>query len=275
MNSQELVDRITSDRSHGATELALLAIDGLAELARAGAGDPDGLRRILATLLPRLQSCRPSMVALHNLLQRIRDGLADSPGGQPGDYPNRVVALCRQVSSQARQAQTEAVLHMLALVQPGDVVMTHSVSSTIKLLCSKLAETRAGIRLIATESRPGYEGRLLAAYARDLGLPVTFITEAQVDLLVQEADKVIVGADSVLPDGSIINKVGTVSLALSARFRDRPFYVCAESFKIKSTEEFVLEQMSPDELGLQLPGLDTRNYYFERVPAGLITRWVR
>ena len=90
-----------------------------------------------------------------------------------------------------------------------------------------------------------------------------------------EGSKVVVGADAVLADGSIINKCGTNLMALSARYHSVPFYVCAESFKQKSDNEYELEQMSGDELKLELASVKLSNIYFERLPSELITRWVR
>lgn len=42
---------------------------------------------------------------------------------------------------------------------------------------------------------------------------------------------VLVGAEGVVESGGIINKIGTYTMALSARAMNKPFYVVAESFK--------------------------------------------
>jgi len=89
-----------------------------------------------------------------------------------------------------------------------------------------------------------------------------------------KVNKVVVGADAVLADGSIINKCGTNVMALSARYHSVPFYVCAESFKLKTSNDYELEQMSGNELKLNVPGVETSNIYFERLPPELITQWV-
>ncbi|MCB1669797.1 MAG: hypothetical protein R3F41_08710 [Gammaproteobacteria bacterium] len=142
-------------------------------------------------------------------------------------------------------------------------------------LSSRLASENPPARLEVTESRSGYEGRQLAAFAADLGIPVTFITDAQIALFVPTADKVVVGADTVLADGSIINKSGTTLMALAAHYYGVPFYVCAESFKQSSDNQLSLEEMQAAELGYRQPGVKVRNVYFERVPAELITHWIR
>ena len=86
-------------------------------------------------------------------------------------------------------------------------------------------------------------------------------------LLMPETDKVLLGADTVLADGSIINKVGSSLMALSAAHHRAPVHVCAEEFKQLDRQDCELEQMDPAELGLSLEGVDVRNTWFERIPS--------
>ena len=46
------------------------------------------------------------------------------------------------------------------------------------------------------------------------GLKVDMITDAMAGIFVPKADAVIVGADAVLNNGNVINKAGSLSLAL-------------------------------------------------------------
>lgn len=275
MGPQELLDFVSRDRSHGSTELALLTLQGIAALG--SAQNPEhasGLRPALMALIPELQDSRPSMIALQNLLQQLYDPIAETAENEQRQFSSRVHGICEQIIRQTRDKQASIVSSMAKLIAPDDVIMTHSLSSTFRQLCQRLAEGECQNRIVITESRPGNEGKLQAEFVADLGISVTFITEAQIDLFVPRADKVILGADTVLKDGSVINKVGTVSMALSARYHGVPLYVCAESFKQKADNEFRLEEMASDELGFSHPGVEVRNIYFERLPADLIARWV-
>lgn len=44
-------------------------------------------------------------------------------------------------------------------------------------------------------------------------------------------DMVLVGAEGVVENGGVINKLGTYQAALSAHCHNTPFYVAAESYK--------------------------------------------
>ncbi len=261
MKAHKLVEFVATDRTHGATELALWVLDAIATLARdSDAVDSANLRTTILDLIPVLQNTRPSMITLQNLLQQLHIALLASVDDQAAQgFRARVISHCETVSQLAREMQTAVVETMLALIARDDVIMTHSYSSTVRMLCSRLAAADLDVGIIATESRPGNEGRRLATYAAGLGLPVTFITEAQIHLFMPRADMVVVGADTVLADGSIINKAGTSLMALSARYYGVPCYVCAESFKQKADNSFSLEEMQAEELGFQHPGVEVRN----------------
>lgn len=53
-------------------------------------------------------------------------------------------------------------------------------------------------------------------------------------------DCVFVGAEAVLENGGIVNRIGTFTAALCAKAYNKPFYVFAESLKF--LKRFPLEQ---------------------------------
>jgi len=64
-----------------------------------------------------------------------------------------------------------------------------------------------------------------------LGLRVFVAEDAAVQLAVRRSEASVVGADTVLADGSIINKAGTFLLALTSKEAGKPFIATAESIK--------------------------------------------
>ena len=47
----------------------------------------------------------------------------------------------------------------------------------------------------------------------------------------ENIDFVLTGADAVVENGGIINRIGSYTVAIAAKAHGRPFYVLAESFK--------------------------------------------
>jgi translation initiation factor 2B subunit (eIF-2B alpha/beta/delta family) len=77
----------------------------------------------------------------------------------------------------------------------------------------------------------------------------------------------------VRADGSLVNKIGSLPLALCARHAGIHVYVLCEHLKIAPTGwPLTLEEMDPAELlPAVTPHLGARNVYFDHTPADLIT----
>jgi len=84
-------------------------------------------------------------------------------------------------------------------------------------------------------------------------IPVTLITDTMVGYVMQNrmVSRVIVGADRVLARGHVINKIGTLAVAILANHFRIPFYAAAphSSFDLKARpSEVVIEERDPREV---------------------------
>jgi translation initiation factor 2B subunit (eIF-2B alpha/beta/delta family) len=82
-----------------------------------------------------------------------------------------------------------------------------------------------------------------------------------------------VGADAVSPAG-LINKTGTLALALAARAFGKPLYALCASTKLVGMGWEPPEEppRDPAEIAdVSIPNLGVRNRYFERTPLELVT----
>ena len=265
---------LEQDLSRGASALADQALVEVARFAReCPVPDTAALVAELTLLADELAGTRPGMVVIANGLAAWRQtlpALSSLPLEQARQRAGEQAEAVRQQRVAARRA---VVANTLASLQPGTTLMTHSHSGAVEALFAACAETGLAVSAILTESRPGYEGHALAARLSALSIPVQLITDAQMALFVGQADRVVLGADTVLADGSVINKAGSALLALAAREAGVPVWVLADHFKT-ATQEAVdgcHEEKAADELGApSLPGVRVRNCYFEVVPAALI-----
>lgn len=116
-------------------------------------------------------------------------------------------------------------------VRDGDTIMTHCNSAAaISIMATAHAQGKE-ISVIATESRPRWQGHLTMEQLDKLGIKTTLIVDSAVRFLMKEADLVIVGADAVTVNGSVINKIGTSQLALAAREARTNVIIAAETYK--------------------------------------------
>lgn len=278
MNPTEFNQKIAevrNDRDRGASELARYCLDILAWAARELPVDEvTPWRETLFRFACELAETRPSMAPIANLLRQWREALARDCIMELPLARHTAVARAEALIALSRRAVIECADHTAGLLGSNRTVMTHSFSSTVLEVCRLLKDT--GLRMIVTESRPREEGRQLARQLSSWGVPTTYITDAQMGVFVARADAVLVGADSLLADGAIVNKAGTHLLALAAQENKVAFYVCCESFKRhEAGESPAMEEMSQTELGVpDWPAVTVRNVYFEVTPARLVSAWI-
>lgn len=268
------VEELRADHASGASALSRRAARALAQAAqKAPASAPRELLQRLKEAAVALAGARPSMVAVANTVGLLLADARDQGGRADVGSLRRYVADRAQQIEELWQGTLGVIAANTAPLLPS-VVMTHSHSSTV--LSSLTAEAASDRRVIVCEGRPLLEGRRLARELAAAGLDVTLITDAQAGALMAEAEAVLVGADAVLADGSVVNKAGTYLLALAAHDHHLPFYVACETLKVSAERVWggavALEEKEPEEvLPEDIPGVSVRNVYFDRTPASLVT----
>ncbi len=124
-----------------------------------------------------------------------------------------------------------------------------------------------------SESRPQFEGRILAEALAQNGIEINLFTEAQTPAVVERSDCVIIGADKILPDGSAVNKTGSRNLAVNAKYFKKPFFVLGSKKKISDSDEYDEGLHKQDEIYTNSDNSLIRitNNYFERIEPSLVT----
>ncbi len=151
-------------------------------------------------------------------------------------------------------------------------ILTISNSKTVFEILRKLRTENCKL-LTVSESRPKLEGRILAKKLNKEKISVALITEAMSASYVRKCDCVIIGADTVLRNRSVVNKVGSFQLALLCNYFQKPFYVITEKSKFSLKNEFKQIGESTEEIWKDAPkGVAIKNIYFEKIPASLISK---
>lgn len=279
--------RVRADREHGASWLAREVALALGSAAAAtppdDAASDQGVAQMagaLRRIARELAQARPSMAALATTVARVC-----AAGWPPGTRPPapddaisaraalaRVRAEAQRLAAAWDAAAGAIATHARPLLR--GVVLTHSRSGTVERVLTLLATPPTAITgAFVTESRPGGEGVATARALASTGIPVTLVADAAVGLIAGQAGCVVVGADSVRSDGSLVNKVGSYPLALAAHAAGVPVFVLCETLKIApSGWPLILEEMDPAELLPEpVAGLTARNVYFDHTPADSIS----
>ena len=273
---EERLQAIISDRHRGAAELGRLALQAIADYSQiCEQSDAESYVQEMLVFGLALKEARPSMATIINLVDSWCQWLENEFERDPERLRSIALNTALDLVNQSNLAIDDIAQLAADLIPEDSVVLTHSYSSTV-MACYKALAAK-NIKAIVTESRPGDEGIRVANKLVEYAITTEYITDAQLGLFVPLSHAVLVGADSVLADGSVVNKAGTKLIALAAKDAGVPLYVCTESFKqsAKTLAEVQLEEMDGYELGLPtLPHVTSRNIYFDITPPELITAWI-
>ncbi|MCB1829760.1 MAG: translation initiation factor eIF-2B [Chromatiaceae bacterium] len=267
---------LRADRVQGASQLARRCLDLLARSAESVPADTRA--ELIDELLRRcdcLIAARASMAPIENLLTSWKTALTALDGLPLPAWRSAAAGRARDGIRQSQLAVVKTAEHTAACIGADKCIITHSLSSTVLAVFEKLKARN--IRVMVSESRPLNEGVILARQLAEWHIPCQLLTDAQLGLFAAQADLALLGADSLLPDGSLINKAGSYLLALAVHDSGVPLYVCCESFKRRKEgrADPELEEMDASELGApNLPRVRPRNIYFDITPARLISRWI-
>ena len=246
------VETVRGDETHGSAWISVRALEAL----RDRAATADSMASVVA-VARELRDARPSMAAVANRVNRV---LATAER-----TPEAVRERAEGAAIDALDADDAAAA--LAAERCGASVVTLSRSGTV-LAALRAAEPS----VLIGESRPAREGVDVASELAGAGVEVTLTTDAALagELADSAPTAVLVGADAVLADGSVVNKVGTRGLALSAVREDVPVYVVAAADKVRSDERFHGEAGDAADLYEGSAPVTVSNPIFDRTPADLV-----
>ncbi len=259
------LDTIREDRVHGSAYLSYRALEVLRD--RAGCmmlqrHDRSSQWTAMQQLATDLVKARPSMAVIANRINRIMHACRDSRAVQDAE---RAARACL---NQAHAADEQAAQRS-ARYAGGRRVLTLSRSGT--LLDALL--TADPVSIVVAESRPGGEGVAVAEQLAQHGHPVTLIPDSAVGHVLDQrlADIVLVGADSILPSGAFVNKMGTRLAALAAYRCDIPFFVVTALDKLHVDEKIELETIESPQLYAGPQAIEVLCPLFEITPPELVT----
>ena len=274
------VDAIKSLAVRGAPAIGIVAAYALAVAARDADGK-SGLARVLRDGGDALIGARPTAVNLRWAVRRLRERAAREPSAPAlADEAEAIhredTALCRAIGEHGR-----------GLIKPNANVLTHCNAGALAV--SELGTATAPLYLnheagvpfhvYAAETRPLLQGARLTAWElAQAGVDVTLICDSVPASLMAagKIDLVLVGTDRVTRNGDVVNKIGTLNLAVLAAHFGVPFYVaCPASTYDPGTatgHDVTIEQRGPEEVrrGEAAP-VAVYNPAFDVTPARLVT----
>ncbi|PUA34221.1 MAG: S-methyl-5-thioribose-1-phosphate isomerase [Candidatus Terraquivivens tikiterensis] len=285
---------IKSMAVRGAPAIGVAAAMGMALAAK------HGRNRTIGELMSRLErakevlaSTRPTAVNLYWALDRVmRVAREAARSGSVESVVLSVLEEAKRMADEDVEVNRALGKQGSTLIRDGDTVLTHCNAGSLATVCYGTAlgviraalEEGKSISVIATETRPKLQGARLTAFElKTMGVPFKLITDGMVGYAMQQGlvSKVLVGADRVLAkSGHVVNKIGTLTIAIAAKHFGIPFYVAAPTSTLdfeSSPEDVVIEFRDEEEVHyvgrtrITPKGVKAMNPAFDVTPPELVT----
>lgn len=253
---EKVVSEIKSVKVQGAKEIAVYGLKFLRQFAKRS-----GYNLKFEAAAHFLEEARPTAVVLHNCIEIIKK-------------KKKISAIDKLIRDLERSSE-EIGRHSDKIIRNNWKIMTHCHSGdALAFIKHGWLRHKKKISVIATETEPLEQGIKTAKELAAAKIPVTLITDSAVGFFMKDVDAVIIGTDAIRlsPPYGIVNKIGTLNLALAAKKYRKPFYVVGNSLKFDRRKKFRIEERPTREVYKKLKGVKIRNPAFDVVDFNLVTK---
>jgi translation initiation factor eIF-2B subunit delta len=256
------INKIQSDRIHGASWLSLQAISTLntAVSCSQAVTIADFIQEI-KTVAEELTRARPSITPIANYANQFLHQIVIDFQKETDVASAKSCALItgKELLKSAVKALSKTVEYGRGIIGDLDTVITCSYSSTVCKVLEVSMRRETKFRVIVAESRleDNAYGQITAEQLMKSHIPTEMVSDKNIPLRISKADTALVGADSITADGYLINGKPTSILAQAARDKMIPLYVVCESAKF-DIHGYIAKSLQID------PG-------FDKTPLNLVT----
>ena len=245
MNKQKQLAKIYRDikeiKIQGATNIAKSALEAYSILQT-------------KSTIRKLISLRPTEPMLQNVLAKL-DKKEDK----------------NKILNHFQEAQDKINKEVLNLIKNKDIIFTHCHSTNVVKALIYAHKKSRKFEVYNTETRPLFQGRKTASELSSAGINITQFVDSAILIAMKKTNKVFLGADAILKNGDVINKVGSGMISEIAKDNKIPVYIIADSWKF-TKKNIELEQRNPGEIWDNAPkNIKLKNPAFEKVQGKNIT----
>jgi methylthioribose-1-phosphate isomerase len=217
--------------------------------------------------------------------------VAKSAEGSADDIVQRLVEEAKEIAEEDVRMCRNMGEQALSLIKPGWTIQTicnagslatvhlGTVGAVVRVAHEKYD---GNIKVYAAETRPRQQGARLTTFEfMEDGIDTTLITDGMIGTVFRDGriDCCVVGADRILRTGHVINKIGTYTMAITAKYHNIPFYSVVPISTIDmvtNPEDVIIEERDPDEIRIinkeyvTVPDAKVYNPAFDMTPPELI-----
>lgn len=196
-----------------------------------------------------LIECRPLSISMGNAIRFLKSQIAKLPLtlSESEAKTSLQADIERFISEKIVLANKVIVKHAVTKIRDGDVLLTYGSSLAVEMILLHAHELGKQFRVVIVDSRPKLRGQQLLRRLVEKGLNCTYTHINGVSYIMHEVNRVFLGAESILSNGTVYSRVGTASVAMVAHAARVPVIVCCEAYKFH--ERVQLDSICSNELG--------------------------
>jgi methylthioribose-1-phosphate isomerase len=219
-----------------------------------------------------LEVAKNATGSVYDIIQKLID--------EAKEIAEEDVRMCRSMGENALEF-IKPGFTIQTICNAGSLATVHlgTVGAVVRVAHEKY---NGDIKVYSAETRPRQQGARLTVFEfMEDNIDTTLITDGMIGTVFREGrvDCCVVGADRILRTGHVINKIGTYTMAITAKYHNIPFYSVAPTSTIDmetSPEDVVIEERDPDEIRIingeyvTVPTAKVYNPAFDMTPPELI-----
>ncbi len=291
----EVARAITEMVIRGAPAIGAAAAFGLALAARESkARTPGELLADLQAAGSTLKAARPTAVNLAWAVDRMLRGATSPEAATVDELRQLILTAAQRLADEDVEINQRMATHGAELIADGDTIVHHCNTGALAAVDWGTAlgvirtawEQGKKIHVLVDETRPRLQGARLTAWElSQYGIPYEIISDNMSGYFMRagKVQKVFFGADRVVANGDVANKIGTYMLALAAKDNGVPAYAVVPTSTIDLSLAHgglipIEERSQAEVLDIQLggepvtpKGAKARNPAFDVTPQRLIT----
>jgi methylthioribose-1-phosphate isomerase len=210
-----------------------------------------------------LRATRPTASNLFWALERMLARLESESAGDVPAMQQALVAEAEALADEDIEANKRMGDYGAELIEDGYSILTHCNAGALATVDygTALAPVRTAwkqgkkVHVYVDETRPRLQGARLTSWElmRD-GIPMTLIADNAAGYFIQngKVDIIFVGADRVVANGDVVNKIGTYKVAVVARENGVPFYAVVPTstvdLSLASGDDVPIEERAAEEV---------------------------
>lgn len=276
---QRIAKDIKDIKIQGASRIELAAVNGIKEHIKKSNLEGNDFLGDVVKNINHLIAQRPNEPKLRNSLSYIWYKANKYPSMKDRSV---LIDYVEHYERNTKKGNEIIAEYAAQIITNGSRILTHCHSNLVVGALKKAYDNGIDFEVICTETRPRYQGRITAKSLCEYGIKTTQIVDSAVSTHLKKCDLFLTGADVVLHNGSMMNKIGTHTISIAAKHFKTPHVVltsthCIETDIFVSLNESV-EQRDIDEIWKEADGrpknLVLKNPSFDITPSELIDKFI-